>query len=72
VSRLHASPLRVDVGGCGYDSLNIGVNSFPNAPFSGTDTNADQFFVNHQSDLAGALESGWTGYRPLGAISTTK
>jgi hypothetical protein len=54
-------------GGCGYDSLNVGTFSFPNAPFVGTDINADQVFRN------GAMEGGWTGYRPLGAIvATTK
>lgn len=48
------------------DALNVGANSFPNAPYSGTDLDADAVFVN------GGLESGWTGYRPLGAISTVK
>ena len=48
------------------DSLNVGVFSFPNAPYSGTDLNADQVFRN------GAMEAGWTGYRPLGAITTVK
>ncbi|MBA3687738.1 MAG: hypothetical protein H0W81_02705 [Chloroflexi bacterium] len=51
-------------GGCGYDSLNVGAKSFPNAPYVGTDTNEDQAFRN------GFMESGWTGYRPLGAIVT--
>jgi hypothetical protein len=48
------------------DSLNVGVFSFPNAPYSGTDVNADEAFVN------GAMQGGWTGYRPLGAITTVK
>lgn len=48
------------------DSLNVGVFSFPNAPFSGTDLNADEVFRN------GAMEADWTGYRPLGAITTVK
>jgi hypothetical protein len=52
-------------GGCGYDSLNIGTYSFPTAPFVGTDLNEDEIYV--QSTY---LEStGWTGFRPLGAIS---
>ena len=56
--------------GCGYDSLNVGVWSFPNAPYSGTDVDENQVFRN------GAMETGpaddpWTGYRPLGAITTT-
>jgi hypothetical protein len=48
------------------DSLNIGAFSFPNAPYSGTDLNADELFRN------GAIESDWTGNRPLGAIATVK
>jgi hypothetical protein len=48
------------------DSLNVGVFSFPNAPYSGTDLIADAVFRN------GAMENGWTGYRPLGAITTVK
>ncbi len=50
--------------GCGYDALNVGAFSFPNAPFSGTDLDADAVFFD------GAMNSGWTGYRPLGSIST--
>jgi hypothetical protein len=46
------------------NSLNVGTFSFPNAPFSGTDLNEDVVFRN------GALESGWTGLRPLGQITT--
>ncbi len=46
------------------DSLNVGVFSFPNAPYSGTDLDADVVFRN------GLMEADWTGYRPLGAIST--
>lgn len=48
------------------DSLNVGAFSFPNAPYSGTDLNADEVFRN------GAMENGWTGNRPLGAITTVK
>jgi len=51
-------------GGCGYDSLNIGVWSFPEAPFTGTDLNADALFWST------AMQTDWTGYRPLGAIVT--
>jgi hypothetical protein len=53
--------------GCGYDSLNVGVWSYPNAPFSGTDLNEDLAFVNSTY----LPSDGWTGYRPLGAITTT-
>ena len=48
------------------DSLNVGAFSFPNAPYSGTDLNADEAFRN------GAMEAGWTGNRPLGAVTTVK
>jgi hypothetical protein len=48
------------------DSLNVGANTFANAPFSGTDLDEDQVFRN------GVMESGWAGYRPLGAITTVK
>ena len=50
--------------GCGYDTLNVGAFSYPNAPFSGTDVDPDAAFFN------GAMQSGWTGNRPLGAIAT--
>lgn len=51
-------------GGCGYDSLNVGAFSYPNAPFAGTDLDENEAFYD------GVMESGWTGYRPLGAIAT--
>jgi hypothetical protein len=53
-----------ETGGCGYDSLNVGAWSAPNAPFSGTDLDTDLAFVN------GSMDSGWTGLRPLGALVT--
>jgi hypothetical protein len=53
-------------GGCGYDSLNVGAFSAANAPYAGTDTNDDAVFRN------GAMEGGWTGFRPLGAIDAKK
>jgi hypothetical protein len=52
--------------GCGYDSLNVGAKSYTNAPFAGTDLDADEAFVN------GAPESGWTGFRPLASISASR
>ena len=51
-------------GGCGYDSLNVGAFTFQNSPYAGTDVDADAVFRN------GAMESGWTGNRPLGALVT--
>ncbi|MCU1690332.1 MAG: Ig domain protein group 1 domain protein [Jatrophihabitantaceae bacterium] len=50
--------------GCAYDSLNVGAFSYPNAPFTGADVDSDVVFLD------GALQSGWTGNRPLGAIAT--
>jgi hypothetical protein len=60
-------------GGCPYDSLNVGTFSFPNAPFVGTDIDEDQVFRCDTITTLCAMESGWHGYRPLGAIvATTK
>ena len=50
--------------GCGYDTLNVGAFSYPNAPFAGTDLDGDAAFFN------GAMQPDWTGSRPLGAINT--
>jgi hypothetical protein len=49
-------------GGCGYDSLNVGSWSAPNAPYAGVDIAEDLAFRN------GAMEPGWTGFRPMGTI----
>lgn len=59
--------------GCGYDSLNVGTMSYPNAPYAGTDVNEDVAFrsyggVNGPPLVPLASETGWTGYRPLGEI----
>lgn len=59
-----SAPCYTSDGGCGYDSLNVGAKSFANAPFSGTDVDEDKVFRN------GAMESGWTGFRPLATIVT--
>ena len=50
------------------DSLNVGTKTFSPAAFAGTDLNEDQIFVD--STYVGDGTSGWTGYRPLGAITT--
>jgi hypothetical protein len=63
-----AAPCFTSGGGCGYDSLNIGMYSFQNAPFVGTDLDEDQIFVVSTY----LTDTGWTGYRPLGAITATK
>jgi len=52
----------------GWDSLNIGAMSFHGAPFAGTDLNEDLVFVT--STWSGQTADGWTGNRPLGAITT--
>jgi hypothetical protein len=55
--------------GCGYDSLNVGAKSYPNAPFAGSDVSDDTAFWSYlgSGDLL-APSSGWTPYRPLGQI----
>jgi hypothetical protein len=61
-----AAPCFTSPAGCGYDSLNVGAWSAPNAPYAGTDIDEDKAFRN------GVMEPGWTGYRPLGAIAATR
>lgn len=63
-SPIGSSPCVTEPGGCGYDSLNVGVWSYPNAPFAGTDIDEDEAFRN------GVMEPDWSGYRPLGSITT--
>lgn len=69
-------------GGCGYDSLNVGAESFPGSPFAGTDLDPDGAVLD--STWAGAYCDGgaggtgtlradtsagcWTDYRPLARI----
>ena len=57
-------PCSITPAGCGYDTLNVGAFSYPNAPFAGTDVDPGAAFFD------GAMQSGWTGNRPLGAIAT--
>ena len=59
-----SAPCFTSSGGCGYDSLNVGAFSFANAPYAGTDVDADAVFRN------GAMESGWADNRPLGQLIT--
>jgi hypothetical protein len=59
--------------GCGYDSLNVGVKSYPNAPYAGTDVDEDVAYRSYGGTNGPPLvpltsETGWTGYRPLGEI----
>jgi hypothetical protein len=56
--------------GCGYDSLNVGSWAYTNAPYSGTDLDADQAFRSTgQPPSPLAVESGWTGFTPLAEIT---
>jgi hypothetical protein len=59
-----AASCYTSAGGCGYDSLNVGTMSFTGQPSIGSDPVADVAVRND------ALESGWTGYRPLATIRT--
>lgn len=68
--------------GCGYDSLNVGAESFPAAPFNGTDLDDDgavwntsygPFYCDGGAGGSGTLrvDTGpdcWTDYRPLAEI----
>jgi hypothetical protein len=70
------------VGGCPYDSLNVGAKSYSGAPYAGTDNDPNGAFLS--STWTGAycdngvggtgslrLDTGcWTGFRPLGEIIT--
>jgi hypothetical protein len=58
-------------GGCPYDSLNVGAQTFSGAPYAGTDVNADQAFGSFGPGGLLAVDVGWTPYKPLGAITTT-
>lgn len=56
-------------GGCGYDSLNVGVKTYANAPYAGIDVNEDGVFIKR---TPGTLEeeTGWKGFTPLAQIAT--
>jgi len=55
--------------GCGYDSLNLGVLSFSGAPYIGTDVNEDVTFLSAPDSTSPlVVDTGWTGFRPLGEI----
>ena len=81
----HAATCYTSSGGCGYDSLNVGAQSFAGQPSVGTDVDQDGAVLN--STWSGAycdsgtggtgslrIDTGancWTDYRPLATISTT-
>jgi hypothetical protein len=71
-------------GGCGYDSLNVGVFTFAGSPFVGADlddegavlnTGYAPFYCDGGAGGVGTLRADtspgcWTGYRPLAEITT--
>jgi uncharacterized protein YjdB len=70
--------------GCPYDSLNVGTETFPGAPYAGTDIDPTGYFLNSDSDGAycdsGTNGTGFLrldtpcrgGLTPLGEVITTK
>ena len=61
-------------GGCPYDSFNVGVMTFPGAPYAGTDVSVDAAWGRGPEFGPGGVlapSSGWSDYRPLGEIITT-
>ena len=68
--------------GCGYDSLNVGAQSFVGAPYAGTEPDPNGAFLNSQSPGAYCpnttggtgvlrLDTGcWSGFTPLGEVIT--
>jgi hypothetical protein len=68
-------------GGCAYDSLNVGSETFPGAPYAGIDVDPDVAFVSfwqggYPPPFGGATleslqsEAGFTNYKPQGEIAT--
>lgn len=57
-------------GGCPYDSFNVGAESFPNAPYVGSDLFPTGAWRNGVIELPPPPDNDWTGYRPLGEITT--
>jgi hypothetical protein len=56
--------------GCGYDSLNVGTQSFTGQPSAGTDVNPDEAVRRGLATDPLVLETGWAGYTPLATIRT--
>jgi uncharacterized protein YjdB len=68
--------------GCGYDSLNVGAQSFTGAPYAGTNTDPNGAFLNSASPGAYCpsttgptgvlrLDTGcWSAFTPLGEVIT--
>ena len=69
VPNLGAQPCNALARGCGYDSLNVGAKSYPNAPYAGADVNDDLAFISWGANgNVLASDNGWTANRPLGEI----
>jgi hypothetical protein len=82
-----SAPCYTSSGGCGYDSLNVGAESFTGRPNPGTDFDPAGVFVNYAQANQycdggtggfGVLRldtdpgsCGWTGFTPLAMIKTT-
>ena len=82
-----SAPCFTSSGGCGYDSLNVGVETFPGQPNHGTDVDPNGVYFN--SSVAGVYCDGGTGgvgilrldsdpgpcgwglYKPLATIKTS-
>jgi uncharacterized protein YjdB len=65
--------------GCAYDSLNVGDETYANAPYAGTDIDPNGVFINSANPVnycglpSGALGPAtpcWTTFTPLGEIIT--
>ena len=56
------------LGGCPYDSLNVGAKTYTGAPYAGTDVQLDQAFISVGSNLL-QVDFGWSANRPLGRSS---
>lgn len=55
-----------------YNSLNVGATSFTGAPYAGTDLDPDIAYLSYGSPPSPLIpDTGWSAYRPLGAITTT-
>lgn len=81
--RGYATACATSIAGCPYDSLNVGVWSFPGQPSRGTDVRSDGAVIDSSNPAvycdggAGGFaelrqDNGcWSGYRPLATIRTS-
>ena len=78
----YATPCATSAAGCGYDSLNVGVQTFPGQPSKGIDVDPSGVVINSSTATVYCdggtggvgtlrLDSGcWTGFTPLATIRT--